>query len=423
MPEFGSRNIPYSNNDQFHLKDLLLRDNDQFHLKDLLLRDNGPAVGNADLSLKSRPSMPPGGLRYLYDRKNPHNRRAKILSKVMPNSGFAKPFIAAAMGKAQAEADSFETQRDGDIQSAMMMEKEQQDGQNAFKALRSAIEVSKHDPYLANQMIAFESKRNPAMAQIAQGHQFVGKTNKDDWSTVRGPNGEMSMMHLPSIFEGARLKREGQAEKADELLKKAMVPIQKGKTEKHTGRDVKEMHLGDGEFQKYMQNSQTGKYEPFGSPYKKGKESRSTITSNVNEDGYYLYDDGRVSPVKARAKTESRTTDQKELDVINTDRRENGKTELSLEEWKNQKYDLNDPFGYKALIRDKIREMSNRGRAQNKKSKVRGPKGEMSRMHRYGPKVPIATPPAGFKLMPGKVSKSTGAPLYRANDGRIWKPY
>lgn len=173
-------------------------------------------------------------LRYLYgqSKENPNTQRAKLIGQVMPDSGYAKPFLAYAMGKEMASAGDWDANREQElkeIQSASASQTADTAAQEyAQKVFTNIIKVSEKDPVAATQMLKVESENgnNPYLKKF-QGITFNAPT-KDGWATVAASDGFVYFTYLPKLQEAA------EAGPDSDIYKKTVIKIGEGKPQKST---------------------------------------------------------------------------------------------------------------------------------------------------------------------------------------------
>lgn len=137
---------------------------------------------------------------------NPYDRKARTLGAVMDSSGYAKPLIAAALGKTMKQGEEYD---------------QAQAGKRAAQGvLEQVFKIAKHDPELATQIMREESKRTPGLERF-KDLEFNAPI-KDNWGTVTS-NGQAYQVYLPGLAAMAQNPED------KELRAKTIVPIGKPK--------------------------------------------------------------------------------------------------------------------------------------------------------------------------------------------------
>lgn len=162
------------------------------------------------------------GLAALYNKQNPYEKRAQITGQVASNSGFAKPFLAYAMGKDLAQGEQWDTNRNAQVDTYltqnMDLQRNKQQQEYATEVFKRVVEISKHDPVAATQILKKEAEGNPLLAPM-KDISFNAKTTKDDWATITGGDGQAYQVYLPGLAEVQKDPQNA------ELKKKYIVPI------------------------------------------------------------------------------------------------------------------------------------------------------------------------------------------------------
>ncbi len=100
---------------------------------------------------------------------NPYQQNVNVLSNVAEGSGFAKPLVMKALGEQSRKAQDASVQMSGE--------------QAALRTWEIAAQMAERDPIAANNLLAKEAERNPALAEIAGAFKFSG-TGKKPWQML-----------------------------------------------------------------------------------------------------------------------------------------------------------------------------------------------------------------------------------------------
>ncbi len=171
-------------------------------------------------------------LRSLY-QKNPHETRAGVISKVMPESGFAKPFLAYAMGKELSGAEEWDTQKETEMtagaDAATNAARDAEERKTAGTILETVAKISDNNPQAATEILKSEAVRNKYLKGL-EGISFVGK-NEGPWKLIQNSTtGETGWFNYDKFKTDVAALGEGAD---DTAVQQAMATnyhiIQKGK--------------------------------------------------------------------------------------------------------------------------------------------------------------------------------------------------
>lgn len=320
------------------------------------------------------------GLNALFG-KNPHQSRAQVTAGMLEHSGFAKPFLAAALGADMAKSAEWDEQQGAALQKQAADKADME----FFQAqVKNILELSTKDHEAANIWLDnLRATGNPHAAQM-EGIRFAGQTNKDGYLNLdRGD--KIGVVHVSAIRRIGELQQEGMSlEQSEEQIAKEGLAqfFPKGKLPEEGIKNDFDLNY------KVMKDKGMS-YEQIG----KALEDRKIRIA-------------RESRPPAADSGEKPTIDMKELTRINADRRAAGQPELTLEAYKERKFELNDPYGVKQAIKGKMNQGAPRTGAQ---STVAPPQ-----------KTAVGLP-QGAVLVPN--AKTTGGkPVYKLPTGQYWSP-
>lgn len=190
---------------------------------------------------------------------------------------------------------------------------------NVDRILKSVLEISKHDAAGATKILAEEANNYPELEKF-KGIQFRDET-KNNWITASIGNGQTMMINIQTLGKIA----QDPANK-DKYLKEEAVTLGTPKMEPAKTRTV--------------QRGAEDVTEEFDASTGAWKEIGKGPKWNLKEK------DG---------KEESRTSNMKEWEFNNQQRKAAGQPTLNFEQYMTQKFELNDPFGVKKAVRDKLK--------------------------------------------------------------------
>jgi len=163
-------------------------------------------------------------------KDNPNEKRAKMIGQVMKDSGFAKPFLAYAMGQEMAGSEEWDANREASANEAQAATTKQAGDaaaqEYAQKTFTNIVKVSEKDPIAATQMLKIESEQGDnKYLQKFKGLTF-NATTKDGWATVAASDGYVYHTYLPDLSKAI----EGGPD--SDIYKKTVVKIGEGKPQK-----------------------------------------------------------------------------------------------------------------------------------------------------------------------------------------------
>ena len=173
-------------------------------------------------------------LRALYApiRENPHDKKAKMIGSILPDSGFAKPFLAMAMGQEMANGEGWDANREKQASDAEVASTRQagEAAQQSYAAetMKRIISLSEKDPVAATQLLKVESENgdNPFLQKF-RGITFNAPT-KDGWATNASADGYVYHTYLPNLSKALEEQQAGD----DTLYNKTVVRIGGGRPAK-----------------------------------------------------------------------------------------------------------------------------------------------------------------------------------------------
>jgi hypothetical protein len=167
------------------------------------------------------------GIGRLYGQTNPAERRVAIASKVAENSGLAKPFIYAMMGKDMAEAQEWDTEQTATIRNTLAGQQQiaADKGEREFaqKVLADAVKLSTDDPYAATDLLQFSIQAGGGNKYLKpfEGIKFTGKM-KNNWVQVQAGDGQAYQVNVGGL---GLIGQEQDPDKRAELTSKYVIPI------------------------------------------------------------------------------------------------------------------------------------------------------------------------------------------------------
>ena len=259
-------------------------------------------------------------LRQIYG-KNPYDKQAQVLGQMIPNSGFASPLLAYAMGEKTASAEGWDEERNNQLPVAMAATTRQAGEAAAMdyatKMFKSIITVSEKDPVAATQMLKVESENgnNPIMKRF-QGITFNAPT-KDGWATVASSDGFVYHTYLPDLGKAM------EAGVDSDLYKKTVVKIGEGKPpgqeKSPTDNDI-------------ILNALRAKNP------QQANETDEAYSTRINGAALDALEKHKVTIAREsrppKEPADETTTDIKNLNFINGQRKAAGKSPMTLEEYK-----------------------------------------------------------------------------------------
>lgn len=116
------------------------------------------------------------------NQENPYIREAQGYEGRIGKSGFMDGAMAAFAGRAQGQARNWEQDRQANTREALG---DEQARDFAAKFVNSVLEVSRHDPETATELLAREPQMetNKYLAPY-RGLKFQSRTTKDDWMHI-----------------------------------------------------------------------------------------------------------------------------------------------------------------------------------------------------------------------------------------------
>lgn len=290
------------------------------------------------------------GLGTLFRKENPYEKRVRTVAAVAEKSGFARPLLYAAMGEDMAKGEQWDTDMYAQVDNYLKAKANIE----AAKDKREAVKFQTDS--LNNALIAADKiwKAIPG-DERSKGQAVVGYINPilsragipPLLGYAQDEHGQRSFtMVMDKDAEGSIITKRG-------YISNGKLFVQSDVDDK--GEPVFKPATGEQmsveEFKKFR--DATKKDAPKTRTYQKGGLE---VTEEYQPDGTWkeIGSGSKWNPKGEGSKEESRTTDMKELDVINADRRGVGQPVLSLEEYKRIKYELNDPSGIKELMRDNL---------------------------------------------------------------------
>lgn len=333
------------------------------------------------------PRVPGAWLASLYGgRSNPYDRKLLISSKVAENAGYAQPFIYAMMGAEMAKSEQWDDDMQAQINTYLQKKAEIEAAKDKREALKFQQETMKES--LANANALWDSlvdqngnplpDRERGQAVIERINPLLVQAGMPPLSGFAKGNGALSFEAVvQQDADGRWVTKQGYFQNGklfmqsgvDDQGKPTFMPAPEGAM---TLKDYLAWQKG---------TEPSSDFALFYKAMKANGMSDAEISSEWETRKVRIANASRPS---AGPKEESRTPDMKELDQINADRRKTGQPELTLEQWKSQKSDMNDPYGIKQFTKNKLQE-----------------KQGASAVAPAAPVVPRQTPPVELPPVPG----------------------